>query len=74
MAGDFCVAPGTDIVRAGAGIEYYPVKNNKNFRLHLNCCYTDGDSSLTGVLMPGQTIVDAGLTWKPDLLNIKRKK
>ena len=74
VTGDFCVAPGTEIVRAGAGVEYYPVKNNKNFRLHLNCCYTDGDSSLTGVLMPGQTIVDAGLTWKPNLLNIKRKK
>ncbi|MBR1990106.1 MAG: porin, partial [Firmicutes bacterium] len=43
VTGDLCVSPGTDLVRAGAGIEYFPLKNNKNLRLHLNCCYTDGD-------------------------------
>ncbi len=74
VSGDLCVAPGTDLVRAGAGVEFYPMKNYKNLRLHLNCCYTDGTSSLTTVLRPEQTIVDAGLTWYMNMLNIKRKK
>lgn len=74
VTGDLCVAPGTDLVRAGAGVEFFPLKNYKNLRLHLNCCYTDGDSPSTTVLRPEQTIVDAGLTWYMNLLNIKRKK
>lgn len=73
VTGDLCVAPGTDIVRAGAGLEYFPLKNNKNLRLHLNCCYTDGDSPATNALQPAQTIIDGGITWKMNLLNIKRK-
>jgi hypothetical protein len=74
VTGDLCVAPGTDLVHAGAGVEFFPLKNYKNLRLHLNCCYTDGDSPSTTVLRPEQTIVDAGLTWYMNLLNIKRKK
>lgn len=72
-AGDYCVIPGTDIYRVGGGIEYYPIKDSKDVRLHLNCCYTDGNETLTGVLRPKQTIIDAGVTWKINLLNIKRK-
>ena len=74
VAGDFCVLPGTDLIRAGAGVEFYPLKNYKNLRLHLNCCYTDGDSPAGTVLRPEQTIVDAGLTWYMNMLNIKSKK
>ena len=73
VAGDLCVAPGTDLLRAGAGIEYFPIKNNKNLRLHLNCCYTDGKSPDTTVLRPEQTIIDGGITWKINFLNIKRR-
>ena len=71
--GDWCVAPGTDILRVGGGIECYPIKNYRNFRLHLNGCHTIGSSAPAGVLKNNQTIVDAGITWKVDLLNIKRK-
>ena len=74
VTGDLCVAPGTDLLRVGAGVEFYPVKNYKNLRLHLNGCYTDGDSLMGTVLKPEQTIVDAGLTWYMNMLNIKRKK
>ena len=73
VTGDLCVAPGTDLLRAGAGIEYFPIKNNKNLRLHLNCCYTDGKSPDTTVLRPEQTIIDGGITWKINFLNIKRR-
>ena len=74
VTGDLCVVPGTSLLRAGAGVEFYPIKNYRNFRLHLNCCYTDGDSPSTTVLRPEQTIVDAGLTWYVNMLDIKRKK
>ena len=67
-----CVVRGTDIYRIGAGIEYFPIKNSKDVRLHLNYCYTDGKAT-TGVLQPKQSIWDAGVTWKINLLNIKRK-
>ena len=73
VADDLCVAPGTDILRIGAGVEYFPLKENRNLRLHLNCCYTDGDSPITNALQPKQTIIDAGLTWKMNFLNLKRR-
>ncbi len=69
--GDWCVTPGTSITRIGGGIEYYPIRS---LRLHLSYCYTDGNNaSATGVLLPKQNIIDAGVTWRMNMLNIKRK-
>ena len=65
---DICVPLGTDLYRAGAGVEYFPIRNNKNLRLHLNYCYTDGKSTSANALRPQQSIFDAGLTWKIDLI------
>lgn len=70
--GDLCVVPGTDVVRAGAGLEYFPLKDNRNLRLHLDCCYTDGTAASTGVLRPRQTIIEGGVTWRMKLLDLKR--
>ncbi len=71
--GDWCVAPGTRITRFGGGLEFYPVKGSKDLRIHLNYCYTDGvNASPAGALLPQQSIVDAGVTWKINLLKIKR--
>ena len=70
--GDLCVTPGTDIVRVGGGLEYYPLKSTKNLRLHLTYCYTDGKAADAGVLRPQQSIIDAGVTWRMKLLNLKR--
>lgn len=72
--GDLCVASGTDLFRVGGGVEFYPLKNSRNLRLHLNCCYTDGRSPAAAVLQPKQTIADAGITWNMNMLNIKRRK
>lgn len=71
--GDLCVAPGIQITRAGAGIEFFPLKKSDNLRLHLNGCYTFGKTTDSGVLRPKQTIIDAGVTWKMNMLNIKRR-
>ena len=71
--GDLCVAYGTDVTRFGAGLEYFPLKDSKNIRLHLNGCYTLGTCPETTSLKPKQTIIDAGLTWRMNMLNLKRK-
>lgn len=70
--GDLCVVPGTDIIRFGGGLEYYPLRSTRNLRLHLNCCHTSGQAAPTGILRPHQTIVDAGITWRMKLLDLKR--
>ena len=68
---DLCVISGTDLLRVGGGIEYYPIKGFKDLRIHLNCCYTSGrNASPAGALLPEQTIIDAGLTWKINLLKL----
>lgn len=71
--GDYCVLPGTEITRAGLGVEFFPIKNSKDVRLHLNGCYTWGSNNPLGALSDKQTIIDAGVTWKMDLLSFKRK-
>ena len=71
--GDWCVTPGTAVTRIGAGIEFYPIKDSKALRLHLNCCYTYGKVAETAVLQNKQTIIDAGLIWKMNMLNLKRR-
>lgn len=71
--GDYCVLPGTEITRAGLGVEFFPIKNSKDVRLHLNGCYTWGSNNTLGALSDKQTIIDAGVTWKMDLLSFKRK-
>lgn len=73
QTGDWCVTPGTSITRIGGGIEFYPIRDSKNLRLHLNCCHTTGTAAAAGVLRDRQTIIDGGLTWKINMLNIKRK-
>lgn len=73
-AGDWCVAPGTSLTRIGGGLEFYPLKDSKSLRLHINCCHTAGKETLTSVLRNRQTIIDGGITWKMNMLNMKRRK
>ncbi|MBO5419176.1 MAG: porin [Bacteroidales bacterium] len=69
---DLCVLPGTEITRVGGGFEFFPIKNSRNLRLHINGCYTFGKATVGNVLNPNQTIVDCGITWKMNLLTTKR--
>ncbi len=67
--GDWCVVSGTKITRIGGGLEYFPLKNSKAVRFHLSHCYTDGaNGSPAGILQPEQNIIDAGITWKMNIL------
>ena len=68
---DTTVISGTEVLRAGAGIEYFPIKGTRNLRLHLNACYTSGrNSAPAGSLQGDQTIISAGITWKANLLKL----
>ena len=70
--GDWSVLPGTEITRVGGGLEYYPLKDSQDIRLHMACSYADGvNTSPAGLLQPHQTVLDAGITWKMDLLKIR---
>ena len=69
--GDFCVMPGTELTRIGAGLEYYPLKGNRNLRFHAFGCYTTGDNgNVAGTLLNDQAIFDVGVKWKIDLLSL----
>jgi hypothetical protein len=73
MEGDWTVLPGTSVTRVGGGLEYFPIKNSKDLRLHMSYCYTDGvNTSPAGALYPKQNIFDIGITWRMKLLKIKR--
>ena len=70
--GDFCVLPGTDILCVGGGLEYFPLKSNRNLRLHIDCCHTKGKTVDGGYMKQDQTLLEVGVTWRMKLLNLKR--
>lgn len=72
---DYCVLPGTDITRVGAGIEFYPLpKGNRSVRLHANYCYTFGtNGNGNGALLDNQSLFSVGLKWKIDIASLTKK-
>ena len=71
-SGDFCVFPGTEITRIGAGFEYFPLAD-KSVRLHAYFCQNFGDNgNPSGALLDKQTIASVGLKWKMNLLSFKK--
>ncbi len=73
---DYCVMPGTDITRVGAGIEFYPLpKGNRSVRLHANYCYTFGTNgnATAPVLLDNQSLFSIGLKWKIDIISMTKK-
>lgn len=74
VAGDYCVLPGTDMTRVGAGIEYYPLKNSRAVRLHATYCQNFGNNgNEAGVLLPNQQFFSVGLKWKIDIVSLTKK-
>lgn len=71
---DHCVAAGTEVTRVGGGVEFYPLKGNRNIRLHANGAYTLGTkNNKSEALTDGQSYFDVGLKWKVDLLAVAKK-
>jgi len=73
---DYCVMPGTDITRVGAGVEFYPLpKGDRSVRLHAAYCYTFGTNgnAEAPVLLDNQSLFSVGLTWKIDIVSLTKK-
>ena len=70
---DFCVLPGTELTRVGAGLEYYPLeKGNKNLRFHLYGCYATGqNANPSGTALPGQFLIAGGVKIKVNVFQSK---
>ena len=75
VAGDYCVLPGTELTRFGAGVEFYPLpKGNRSVRLHATYCYTLGENSNpAGTSLPEQSLFSVGLKWKIDVVSLAKK-
>lgn len=73
--GDFCVTDGTEMKSVGAGIEFFPAKGTDDVRLHANAVYAWGkNGNVDGTMLPKQTRVDVGVTWRMNLLSFTNKK
>ena len=69
-AADFCVLPGTELTRVGAGVEYFPIKNSRNVRLHGTYSYAWGkNGNLAGTVWNNHSFVSLGITWRMSILN-----
>lgn len=71
---DLCVAPGTELKMAGAGVEYFPLADKRNtLRVHANVFYSWGKNANSADVMQNKTtLVDVGVKWNMNLLSFKR--
>lgn len=71
---DYCVFPDTELTRVGAGVEFYPLKENRNIRLHAIYNHTFGrNGNPNGVLQPENSMLFVGLKWKIDVVSALKK-
>lgn len=61
--GDFCVLPGTEMTMVSGGVEYFPLKQSQNLRLHLVGSHSFGQNPF-GTVPDKQTYIDAGMKFK----------
>ena len=73
---DYCVFPGTELNRVGAGIEYFPIEGSKDVRFHATCSYAwgnntnfDKEGNFVGTVRDKDTFVSLGVTWKMSILS-----
>lgn len=72
---DRCVAAGTELTMAGAGIEFMPLKKRRtSLRVHAACYYAWGRNANPDDLMQSKsTLLSVGVSWDMNLLRLKRK-
>ena len=66
---DYCVLPGTELTRIGAGVEYFPIEGSRDIRLHGGYSYAWGTSGNRGGVWIDQSYFTLGVTWKMNILN-----
>lgn len=65
---DLGLNQGTEITRVGAGVEFFPLKDDR-VRLHANYSYAFGHNTTPhAVVRPKQSYFDIGLTWRMKIL------
>ena len=70
------VYPGTEMIRVGGGVEYYPLgaKQNKDIRIHAMYAYSMGtNTNPGGTALDRGSYLSVGLTWKIDLIEAAKK-
>lgn len=66
---DFTLGKGTEMTRVGAGINYYPLKNDK-LRLHANYSYSFGDNTTPDAFLHDkESRINVGVSWKMNILS-----
>ena len=67
---DYCVLPGTELTRVGAGVEYFPIKDSRNVRLHASYGYAWGvNGNSEGMVKDNHSFLSVGVTWKMSILS-----
>jgi hypothetical protein len=66
---DLCVLSGTELTRVGAGVEYFPIKDSQDVRLHGAYSYAWGENgNLGGSVWNNHSFISVGVTWKMSVL------
>ena len=69
---DSYVFPGTKLNSLGGGLEYFPIKDKKDVRLHATYFYSWGkNGNPEGVLKPDGNYLNVGVTWRFDITKIR---
>lgn len=68
---DYCVLPGTELSRVGAGVEWFPIEGSRDVRFHGGYSYAWGwNSNSGGSVWDQQSFLTLGVTWKMDILKV----
>ena len=67
---DYCVLPGTELTRVGAGVEYFPIEGSSDVRLHGAYSYAWGkNGNPYGTVWGNQSFLTLGVTWRMSILS-----
>ena len=67
---DYCVLPGTELNRVGAGFEYFPIENSKDVRFHGAYSFAWGkNGNPYGSVYGDHSFLTLGVTWKMNIFS-----
>ena len=67
---DYCVLPGTELSRVGAGVEYFPIKGSRDVRFHGAYSFAWGkNGNPYGSVYGDHAFLTLGVTWKMNILS-----